>query len=147
MKQASRRVIQYPTTRPARWQPRLWSVLCCAGVLMSWPAFGEEVVELSLKPQRCVALHQGQMCYQTVTVTWRAQVPDNYCVFQQGLDEPLRCWLAATQGELRHEFVSDTTLVIELRAEQDSARLAESRLEVAWVYNRNTRRKSHWRIF
>lgn len=104
-------------------------------------------VMMRLRPQRCVALHQGQQCYQSLRITWQSMQLRDLCLFVDEVEQPLVCWQAAAQGEFRYEFEGDRSLTFRLQDEDSTAPVAEAELEVAWVYSRNTRRKSHWRIF
>jgi hypothetical protein len=103
--------------------------------------------QLQLKPQRCVALHQGQMCYQSVQLSWRAQQAGHYCIYQQKAETPVYCWRGVAAGQYQYEFASDASLEFQLVNAQTKIPLATATLEVAWVYKANTRRKTHWRLF
>lgn len=102
---------------------------------------------LRIKPARCIALHEGQTCYQTLKVEWQADIPDGYCLYQQDNKSPLLCWdnLAAARGS--YEFESDSTRKFILIRKRDNKAVAEFSVEVAWVYDSRSRRESHWRIF
>ena len=104
-------------------------------------------VLLQLKPNRCVALHQGQVCYQNVQLLWSAPQPGHYCLYLQNTAQPLNCWQNVNVGEYRYEFASDTSLQLHLVNEQTKTVIAQAELEVAWVYKANTRRQTHWRLF
>lgn len=110
------------------------------------PAVAEAVL-LQLKPSRCVALHQGQMCYQTIQLLWSAPQAGNYCLYQQDVEQPLHCWQNVNAGEYRYEFSSDTSVQLQLVNSQTKTVVAQTGLEVAWVYKTNTRRQTHWRLF
>lgn len=99
-----------------------------------------------LTPVRCVALHQGQVCYQNVQLSWSSVQAGNYCVYIDNQAEPLQCWQGQTQGSYRYEFASAESQVLQLKNAQQDV-LAQARVEVAWVYKSNTRRKTHWRLF
>lgn len=99
-----------------------------------------------LSPARCVALHQGQICYQRVQVSWSSSSIDDYCIYQENRETPLHCWQQQTQGIVEFEFASDASQQMQLKNAQQQV-VAESALEVAWVYKANTRRKTHWRLF
>ena len=101
---------------------------------------------LLLTPARCVALHQGQICYQRVQISWSSSALGNYCVYQQGQTEPLHCWQQQSEATLEIEFAADRSGVMQLK-DDDQHVIAEAILEVAWVYKANTRRKTHWRLF
>ncbi len=105
-----------------------------------------EPASLLLTPARCVALHQGQVCYQRVQISWSSFAAGNYCLFQEATPQPLYCWQEQTQGTFVYEFASDSSLLLQLKNIQQQV-VAESTMEVAWVYKANTRRKTHWRLF
>ncbi|WP_052417472.1 DUF3019 domain-containing protein [Cellvibrio mixtus] len=105
-----------------------------------------EPASLLLTPSRCVALHQGQVCYQRVQISWSSFAAGNYCVYQEATPQPLHCWQEQTQGTFVYEFASDSSLLLQLKNAQQQV-VAESTMEVAWVYKANTRRKTHWRLF
>jgi len=102
---------------------------------------------LQLKPNRCVALHQGQVCYQTVQLFWSAPQAGVYCLYQQHSEQPLHCWQDVNAGEYRYEFASDASVQLHLVNEQTKNIVAQAGLQVAWVYKSNTRRETHWRLF
>ncbi|HSX51429.1 MAG TPA: DUF3019 domain-containing protein [Cellvibrio sp.] len=106
----------------------------------------DKPANLQLKPGRCVALHQGQVCYQRVQLQWRAQV-GNYCLYQKGARHPLHCWQNVDAGNYVYAFASDTSVQLQLIDTQTQAIVAQAELEVAWVYKANTRRKTQWRLF
>ncbi len=103
--------------------------------------------QLQLKPGRCVALHQGQVCYQRVQLEWRAARAGHYCLYQKSADQPLHCWQNVSAGEYVYAFASDTSVQLQLLDAQTQALIAQAELEVAWVYKANTRRKTQWRLF
>jgi len=106
-----------------------------------------EAVLLQLKPNRCVALHQGQVCYQTIQLLWSAPQAGHYCLHQENVAQPLHCWQSVNAGEYRYEFASDTSVQLQLVDAQTKTVVAQAGLEVAWVYKANTRRQTHWRLF
>ena len=106
----------------------------------------ETQASVLLTPVRCVALHQGQMCYQKVQVSWSSAQVGNYCLYVDDQPEPLHCWQAQAQGNYAYEFASAQSQVLQLKNEQQQL-LAQATMEVAWVYKSNTRRKTHWRLF
>lgn len=103
--------------------------------------------QLRIKPTRCVALHEGQVCYQTLNVSWKAEVAGTYCLYRQDNKVPLMCWDNLASGKWSYEFEGATTQKFILLRKQDFKLIAEASIEVAWVYNASSRRESHWRIF
>jgi|GEM_PF-1018143 len=106
-----------------------------------------QTVQLQAKPNRCVALHQGQVCYQDVVLSWHVDQASEYCLYQQHAEEPLHCWPAVSSGEYRYAFASDSSVRLQLVNTKTKAVVAETLVEVAWVYKANTRRQTHWRLF
>lgn len=103
--------------------------------------------QLQSKPNRCVALHQGQVCYQDVVLSWHVDQASEYCLYQQHAEQPLHCWQAVSSGQYRYAFASDSSVKLQLVNTQTKTLVAETLVEVAWVYKANTRRKTHWRLF
>lgn len=99
-----------------------------------------------LTPVRCVALHQGQVCYQNVQISWSSAQAGNYCVYIDNQQQPLRCWQGQAQGSYAYEFASAQSQLLQLKNTQLQV-VAQVTMEVAWVYKSNTRRKTHWRLF
>ncbi len=106
-----------------------------------------DAVQLQLKPNRCVALHQGQVCYQNIQLSWSANQQGNYCLYQQYGEVPLYCWQSVAAGQYQYEFASDTPMHLQLVNMHTKTPVATATIEVAWVYKANSRRKTHWRLF
>jgi hypothetical protein len=131
-----------------------WLFISCAllsvftaAVVADTPAAAQSPLLLQSKPNRCVALHQGQVCYQSVQLLWRAEQAGDYCIFQAQAQQPLHCWQSAAEGEYTYAFASETPVQLHLVNSRTNTRIAETTVEVAWVYKTSSRRKTHWRIF
>ena len=131
----------------------LRNVTIIFGLLLSPTLFAAELpaeksptASLVLTPARCVALHQGQVCYQRVQISWSSSAAGSFCLYQQDQTEPLHCWQDQSEATLDFEFAADTSQLFQLR-NVDQQILAETALEVAWIYKASTRRKTHWRLF
>jgi hypothetical protein len=122
---------------------RLVALLVFAAAL---PVCADENL-LLIKPARCIALHQGQTCYQTLKIEWHADALDAYCLYRQDNKTPVLCWENLALGRGNYEFESDTTRKFFLVRKRDNKTLAEFSVEVAWVYDARSKRESHWRIF
>ncbi len=123
----------------------LFCMLICL-ICLSATAFSEET-HLQIKPANCVALREGQICYQTLTINWQAAAIDNYCLHQRGDNTPLICWNNLIQGSSVYEFAGNSSTDFILVRQRDNQTIAKFTLEVAWVYDANSHRESHWRIF
>jgi hypothetical protein len=107
----------------------------------------QDIAQLQVKPARCIALHEGQVCYQTLTVVWSADQADNYCLYQQENKSPLQCWENTSSAKISIEFENNNSSKFILQRKRDNKNLAEFTVEVAWVYDASTHRESHWRMF
>ncbi|HBR95781.1 MAG TPA: hypothetical protein DD979_00170 [Gammaproteobacteria bacterium] len=105
-----------------------------------------EDVRLSIKPSRCVALHEGQICYQNITITWRTAFPGNYCVYWEVAPQPLQCWENTRSGRFEFDFQSAASVQFSLRPLGQSA-LAITPMRVAWVHRARQRKRLNWRLF
>lgn len=102
---------------------------------------------LMLKPNRCVALHQGQVCYQEVVFEWEAlDAQYNYCIVELNVSRPLHCWLGGRAGRFVYDFGSDKSSRFQLQRDNGSV-VAELEIVVAWVYKGRQKRNSGWRLF
>lgn len=102
---------------------------------------------VNLTPARCVALHQGQRCYQKIIITWQASQQNDYCLVIKEAAKQLYCWQQTMNANYRYDFSSDITEIIQLINTQNQQVIAEAKIELAWVYKSNSRRKTHWRLF
>ncbi len=104
-------------------------------------------VSLKTKPSRCVALRQGQVCYQKVTLNWQAEVPGDYCLFEENSNSLLQCWSQSTSGKVKIPFKSDKDIRFTLRQKSTQRILTEATVIVAWVYKTSKQPRSSWRLF
>ena len=127
-------------------QTKLGMIILAAVVLHSGVA-GAQDYRLMAKPAKCVSLTQGNICYQTVSFHWQAPKESAMCLLQQGQSQPLKCWRQADQGVYKHEFASDRSLGYQLVLQSDGSVLAETDVEVKWVYKGRKNNRYGWRVF
>lgn len=121
--------------------------LCLWTFLFVMQSHAAENVQLTIKPTRCIALHEGQVCYQKININWKADVADHYCLHEQDNKIPLICWDGVDNARWSYEFEGKTTQTFVLLRKADGKMVADVSIEVAWVYDARSRRESHWRIF
>lgn len=102
---------------------------------------------LNVTPERCVALRQGQTCYQEVVFKWRSLKSGDYCLFNSKVKKALRCWQRAREGLLGIDFQSAEDTIFILRNKNKAEEFATVTMTVAWVYGNKKRRRSSWRLF
>ena len=127
-----------------KWLHRL---MCLYVLLITFHVHAVENAQLNIKPTRCIALHEGQVCYQKINISWKTDSADHYCLHLQDNKVPLTCWDNLSSAKWSYEFEGNTTQKFMLIRKQDSKQVAEVSIEVAWVYDSSSRRESHWRIF
>jgi hypothetical protein len=103
--------------------------------------------ELLVTPKRCVALRQGQTCYQEVIFSWRQSQKGNYCLFNLSTVQVLKCWQNTEQGTFNLDFQSTQSTDFVLRAEKQEIDLSKTQITVSWVFKSSKRPKSSWKLF
>ena len=73
---------------------------------------------LDVRPNKCVAMNKGQLCYQKLRFTFKAQ-PGDYCLFAKPQKKPLQCWQNSGKGQFIYPFQSQTD--IEYKLVKDNA--------------------------
>lgn len=125
------------------------AVSLAAGPSWSQSSPEEELIEaeLSIHPAHCVALHQGQVCYQNIRIEWSAGQEGDYCLYWALSEQPLQCWDASSAGEFEYDFQSPRSVTFSLRASRPGGGEIDSEMRVAWVHKARKRRRLNWRLF
>jgi len=103
--------------------------------------------ELVVTPIRCVALRQGQICYQEVTFRWHQAAVGNYCLVELSSLDNIKCWSQVKTGEVNLDFQSDRSLTYGLREIDKQVNLSTAEITVSWVFKSSKRPKSSWKLF
>ncbi len=102
---------------------------------------------LKIEPNRCIALRQGQTCYQKLTFRWFTPKGDDYCLYQLPSDQPVLCWHGNEILSYKDSFQFERSTVYQIRAKGENTPLVESNVKVAWVYKTTRKNYSEWRLF
>jgi hypothetical protein len=102
---------------------------------------------LNVNPERCVALRQGQICYQEIKFTWQALTPARLCLYDEESTTPIKCWKGKNKGSYSMDFQSSTSRSYILKNEDSKEKIAATKFIVAWVYGNKKRRRTSWRLF
>lgn len=102
---------------------------------------------MSINPDQCVVMSQGQACYMSVELNWKMAQPDNYCLYLSGKTIPLTCWKNSAAGEFKKSFTSKDNLVFTLKRENDALSLVTARVKIAWVHKKKGQARTSWRLF
>jgi hypothetical protein len=104
-------------------------------------------VKIIVKPNQCIALHQGQKCYVDIVLTWSAKHVGSYCLYSSQQVKALQCWNAKLKGSYKKEVVSSEDITFTIRSGGLDNILSREVLKMAWVYQKNSQAKSAWRLF
>ena len=108
----------------------------------------DKIVNLILKPNQCVALHQGQKCYSDIELSFTSSKISDYCLYSSTkVNQPLKCWTNSSNGQYTNEIYTVKNIVFTLKQKGSNKVSATAVLEMAWVYRKNSRAKSAWRLF
>lgn len=114
-------------------------------------AFAETTASMEMTPDRCVAMTEGQTCYQTVTVLWESTELESYCLYEENSETALVCWDNAKQGKTKLAFESSESVTYRLRLKKPPSEtkkvVAEHNVLVTWVYSKTKKRRNSWRLF
>ena len=125
----------------------MFGLLFIAGASAANAAEPSIAAKLLLSPTQCIALHQGQKCYVDIEISWVAQRQADYCLFSSQQQQALMCWTDKTSGSFTQEIVAIENVSFRLRQTEREQILSTSELEMAWVYKKNSRARSSWRMF
>ncbi|MBC3766332.1 DUF3019 domain-containing protein [Neptunicella marina] len=124
-------------------------IFALASLLTGINASADEAIKnaaLLVTPERCIALHRGQMCYLDVTINWHTYHANDYCLINKTDNKVVTCWKDRKQGTHSFEFqgVQSTDYSLQDPTGRD---VANAKVVVAWVYKSTKRTVSTWRLF
>jgi len=102
---------------------------------------------LTVKPDRCIGLQQGQTCYTTLKFKWTTPVTGEFCLYDERGTDPLVCWVGDSETSFVQTFESNTNVTYEIRSKSSDEPLASVLVKVSWVYKSNLPSTSRWRLF
>lgn len=137
------------TNRPNSVTATAIALIGAAWVLIRPLGAYAETVEslLNIKPNRCIALHQGQMCYQKLDIHWRTPALGEFCLYATNTQTPLICWEGNSLQNTSQTFKSDASVIYQIRPIDSKEVLSEQKVKVAWVYKTSRKSASGWRLF
>jgi hypothetical protein len=133
--------------------PRVVSRILCAFVvvLMAFASAVTQAAEadmgFTVQPDKCIALHQGQVCYQDLEFNWQTPMGAEYCLYEVPKPEAVVCWTGDQQRSHNLEFASATSTLFQIRMMGSDVVISEVTVEVAWVYRASRKSFSRWRLF
>jgi len=105
------------------------------------------VPKITIVPEQCVALLQGQACYVTVELNWQTPLAGDYCLYSSLNTHPIKCWRDKRMGRLKQEFVSKNNIEFFLQKRSTKENIANIEIKMAWVHKKKGRPRTSWRMF
>ncbi len=104
-------------------------------------------ISLSVKPNRCITLNQGQSCYQKLLFTWSTPETGEYCLYQGVNANELICWQGNQIHSFALDFESEQNQYYFIQSKESPEVLAKVQVKVAWIYKSRRGKTSNWRLF
>lgn len=126
------------------------SMLLLTALMISMcPVNGQpgQIYSLHVKPNRCIALHKGQVCYQKLKFKWKLSQDDDFCLYQTSKEDPILCWSGSEKSQLEYQFESTTSESFQIRRKNTEDSVAEVKVTLSWVYRTGRKNSSGWRLF
>jgi hypothetical protein len=101
----------------------------------------------TVQPDKCIALHQGQVCYQDLEFNWQTPAGAEYCLYEVSQPQAVVCWTGEQLRSHNFEFASAASTLYQIRMMGSDVVLSEVTVEVAWVYRANRKSFTRWRLF
>ena len=98
-------------------------------------------VRLIVKPLLCGLDKDATACTVTFDIRWKSTLAGEYCLNDEALPAPLRCWPRANFGEHRHERLVSEDFAFWLTPQAGTERVAEAKIEVLRVGSADRRRE------
>lgn len=104
-------------------------------------------IQLQVKPQRCISLHQGQVCYQKLRFSWRTPASGEFCLHNVRKDVAIICWRGEGSTPYEYEFQADESTEFAINYKGRKEALVKVKVQVASVYKTPEKSSSRWRLF
>ncbi|MCJ8318466.1 MAG: DUF3019 domain-containing protein [Colwellia sp.] len=104
-------------------------------------------VNLTVSPEQCVAMQQGQNCYVAIELNWRAELAGNYCLYSSSEQQPLQCWNNRDNGKVKKDFTTKTNLIFFLKKQDGQQNIATAKVKMSWVHKKKGKPRKSWRMF
>jgi len=90
--------------------------------LLSIKVYSNEISslpKLTLSPNQCISLHQGQQCFVTVDIRWQVSQAGKYCLYSSLQKNKLTCWLLTKSARFKQELVINKDVTFTLKSMGD----------------------------
>jgi hypothetical protein len=106
------------------------------------------LIQFSIKPNLCVLSAGEEVCRDQLAIKWSSAIMRSLCLYQAELQQPLRCWQHATQGEHQFELNANATTTFQLRDTESQQPLSDQTFQVVYNDKKYRRqRRNPWSFF
>lgn len=102
---------------------------------------------LIVKPDKCISLRQGLVCYQRIRFDWSVAKSGDYCLIEESAMSPLICWTQLRSGSYITEFAASESKTYHLINKSTEQKVDQVTMQVSWVYRSKRRSRGRWRLF
>lgn len=127
---------------------RYWILAGLLTALTSTPFAAAQApapVRLVIKPVLCVLEKTATTCSVTFDISWKSELPADYCLEDSVNPEPLHCWQRSVTGDMKHERSFSEDFAFWLTPPDRMARISEVRIEILRVGSTDRRRERRTR--
>ena len=102
-------------------------------------------VRLFVKPLLCLVDKGQTTCNVVFDIRWTSERAGEYCLNDEALTTPIRCWASALSGQMQHPREVSEDFVFWLATPAGTERAAEVKVEVLRVGSDDRRRERRTR--
>lgn len=103
---------------------------------------------LLLSPDSCLVIKDSKECQIPITIRWRTQSTNDYCLFEKDQKLPIKCWQDSQLGEHIYQVLSDQDFKVELREQGKTSVIYSADFEIyRKVKTLKKRRRNPWSFY
>lgn len=120
-------------------------------LMLPLPGSADESMQLKVRPVLCIIDERTPSCQIAFLVSWQSAETGYYCLFNDFVQSPLRCWSEQQSGQLSDERTVNSEFRYWMAGEEEESPLAVVAVEVLRMDTDDRRRKRRsrhvWDIF
>ena len=105
---------------------------------------GDEM-RLTIKPLLCITDNRNPSCDMSFLVVWQSGDTGYYCLFNDFVETPARCWIEEQAGQLSEDRIVSESFSYWMTSSDPDSRLAEVTVEVLRMDSDDRRRRRRTR--
>ncbi len=102
-------------------------------------------MRLTVKPVLCITDNRNPSCDMSFLVVWQSGETGYYCLFNDFIDAPVRCWSEERAGRLNDDRIAQESFSYWMTGSDSDSRLAQVDVEVLRMDSDDRRRRRRTR--